>query len=221
MPRSHVGVRGHSGFARLSAAEAAAASERRQRLEVPPGHLLVFNEKLMHEVCPAAPATPSHTILRLFTGWRLTTSDAPQHGAAALEAALTRQAVMVLKSGQTPKMYANMSWSQPKQRAVLEAWSLTTFLPRCHTRRAVLKKSGGGPDAAAAAAPAASSEAAAQEVRTMVEQQMRSLQEYDLALYPAYSPEERRMHYPGRSWTMAVGSAEHPGERREVVQLDL
>ena len=75
-----VGVTGHGGFAKLSAADAAHAVAHRQKLAVPPGHMLIFNEKLMHEVCPAAPATPSHTILRLFTGWRLTTAKTPQLG---------------------------------------------------------------------------------------------------------------------------------------------
>jgi hypothetical protein len=50
VPGSHRGVRGHGGFAKLSAAEAADARGRRQRLVCPPGHLLIFNEKLMHEV---------------------------------------------------------------------------------------------------------------------------------------------------------------------------
>ena len=105
-------------------------------LAVPPGHMLIFNEKLMHEVCPDKPATPSHTILRLFTGWRLTTASTPQLGTVELEAALAQQAVCRLKSGQTPKLYANMSWSQPGQRRAIEAWSVATFEPRCRTRRA-------------------------------------------------------------------------------------
>lgn len=247
VPRSHVGVTGHGGFAKLSAAEAAVANAHKRKLQVPAGHLLVFNEKLMHEVCPAAPPTKTHTILRLFTGWRLTTASEPQHGQRALEAWLAQQAVCRLKSGQGPKMWANMSWSQPKQRAVLEAWSVATFRSQCLHTRTVLKKKavatkaarGGDSEALAAvgeagervsapllslssslpleSAAVASPATAApeQEVRTMVHQQMESLESYGLPLYRAYSAMERQLLYPRRSWTVQI-----PGQE-EVRQLEL
>ena len=50
-------------FAKLTKEEAAAAAAQRQKLLVPPGHMLIFNEKLMHEVVGHAPPTPTHTIL--------------------------------------------------------------------------------------------------------------------------------------------------------------
>ena len=225
VPNSHAGVTGHGGFAKLSAADAADAAAHRQKLSVPAGHMLIFNEKLVHEVCPAKPATPSHTILRLFTGWRLTTAVSPQLGAAELEGALDQQAVCRLKSGQTPKMYANMSWSQPGQRKALEAWSVATFEPLCRTRRAVQTKrppksaaagaaAAGAAAAGAAAAGAVDANAAVttpaaepQEVRDMVQQQMCSLQAYGFPLYPSYTESERSMHYPNRTWKLTL-----PGE---------
>ena len=238
VPASHVGVIGHGGFAKLTAADADAATSRRQHLAVPPGHLLVFNEKLMHEVHPAPPATPQHTILRVFTGWRLTTATTPQLGAEALEAVLADQAVVRLKSGQTPKMYANMSWSQPGQRQQLEAWSRATFKPQCRQQRTVKasakSKATAAPpsNAMALATPAATASSRAAppsaaapavqphnaceppvqqvaEVRDMVEQQMRSLKAYGLPLYPLYSANERRMHYPHRAWTVTVNDEEY------------
>ena len=46
----------------------------------------------------------------------------------------------------------------------------------------------------------------------MVDQQMASLAAYGLPLYPRYSHEERRMHFPQREWTVTLG-----GRRRELV----
>lgn len=41
----------------------------RKRIRIPPGHLIVFNERTVHEVAPA-PA-PTKPMLRVFFGWRL------------------------------------------------------------------------------------------------------------------------------------------------------
>ncbi len=43
-----------------------------------------------------------------------------------------------------------------------------------------------------------------QEKRTMVQQQMASLEAYGLPLYPRYSDMERQLLYPRRSWTVVI-----------------
>ena len=114
-------------------------------------------------------------------------------------------------------MYALMSWSQPKQRQALEAWSRATFEPICRVQRAVRKKSVPKAFSKAAAPEAAQHHAVAAsepepEVREMVQQQMQSLRAYGLPLCPSYSRAERQMHYPSRSWSIKVPG----GERREL-----
>ena len=49
----------------------------------------------------------------------------------------------------------------------------------------------------------------------MVHQQMSSLHAYDLPLYRAYTESEKSMHYPNRSWKLAL-----PGES-ELRELSL
>jgi hypothetical protein len=113
-------------------------------------------------------------------------------------------------------MYALMSWSQPKQREMLEAWSRATFEPVCRVQRALRTKSVPKGCATAATqetvAQKAAAQAAAPEVREMVQQQMQSLHAYGLPLYPSYSMVERRMHYPSRSWRITLPD----GEQREL-----
>ena len=67
------------GFARLTPEQVTALEatpctaehplQGRKRIKIPPGHLIVFNERTVHEVAPA-PA-PTKPMLRVFFGWRL------------------------------------------------------------------------------------------------------------------------------------------------------
>ena len=67
------------GFARLTPAQVMALEvtpctaehplDGRKKIRIPPGHLILFNERTVHEVAPA-PA-PSKPMMRLFFGWRL------------------------------------------------------------------------------------------------------------------------------------------------------
>ena len=66
----------------------------------------------------------------------------------------------------------------------------------------------GAPNASAADPSAAASLPPPPETRTMVKQQMESLQSYGLALYPPYLPSEKSMHYPNRTWRVALPDAD-------------
>ena len=206
VPCSHVGVQGHGGFAKLSAADAATAAARRQRLCVPAGHLLVFNEKLMHEVVAAAPPSKTHTILRLFTGWRLTTSSAPLHGPLELDQSLAQQAICRLKSGQTPRMWPRMSWSQPGQRLAVEEWSVRSLHARCLHVKPVMKRSDPKlPDS-----------------HKVVHEQMASLADYGFELYHAYTDAERSLLYPRSSWQLTLPRrVDHDGGGGDTHELVL
>lgn len=61
---------GGEGFAKLGPQDKELASKLRFHVQVPPGCLLIFDERLIHEV---KPGKCKKTQVRLFFGWRLTT----------------------------------------------------------------------------------------------------------------------------------------------------
>lgn len=179
VPRTHHNQTGNAGFKKVATDEAEWCNANKQLVAVPPGHLLVFNEKLLHEV---RGGYKTYDVVRLFFGWRLTRSEEALGGSGLLQRSLEQQSVMRLKSGQIPKMYANMSWSQPGQRAALEEWSGATLRPECLTRRAVIRDP--------------------TEVRTLVHQSLPSLRDLGYAEYDAYEDWERRLLWPNRAWQL-------------------
>jgi hypothetical protein len=75
-PRSAREVKGvkFTGFHMCTEDDKKDFAVKKKRLEVPPGHLLIFSQDLIHEI--VAEARPAEST-RLFIGFRLTTSDAP------------------------------------------------------------------------------------------------------------------------------------------------
>jgi hypothetical protein len=134
IPGTHLGVveDGRGGFVtQLSLVDKQVIAGHEQRgkeggiIEIKPGQLLVFNERLIHEVVKTATKTP---MLRLFTGWYVTNQTEPHDsrpddvlavdessGAgkneARLRARLYTQAVMPIKSGQLPAMTPKIYWT--------------------------------------------------------------------------------------------------------------
>jgi len=105
----HHRAHGGTGFCRERKDATTGAGMR--RIEVPPGNLLVFYQKILHEI-PGQKI--SRDSLRLFVGWRLTRSAASLQDVAArgregvpdTEAVIRTQAVPLLPSGQQIPMYA-------------------------------------------------------------------------------------------------------------------
>lgn len=129
IPRTHRGVieDGKGGFVtQLSSMDKQTIATHEQKgkkggiIEIKPGQLLVFNERLIHEVVGAATETP---MLRLFTGWYVTKQTEPHdsrpddilgvvgNNEARLRARLAAQAVMPIKSGQLPAMIPKIYWT--------------------------------------------------------------------------------------------------------------
>eukprot|EP00913_Durusdinium_trenchii_P016280 g15299.t1 len=126
MPGSHRdALSGKSGFCR----EKPKQTSVMQRIEIPPGHLVIFYQQILHEVqrqtCP-------RRSLRLFVGWRLTRSTLSlqdlaaktQPGVVTTGVLVKTQGVPLLPSGQQPPMYAKNH---------LNFWreGLITWLTRC------------------------------------------------------------------------------------------
>lgn len=104
IPGSHLGVRLWdlaSGFARIPKDQIPIINKFRHKITVPPGHMIIFPQYILHEVVAQK---ASHNMMRLFTGWRLTTSSGFLH--SDMLERLNKQSIMPLPSGQLPPMYA-------------------------------------------------------------------------------------------------------------------
>lgn len=171
VPGTHDVVSGHSGFGLIKDKSAIALyNQQRVHVVIPPGHMLIFNEKLIHEVLAKR---QKHACYRLFTSWRLTKSLEPLHD--NLDEMLDKQAAVTIKSGQQPPMWAKLHWTNWVDK--LEEYS-KSFVPICREEATVKS----GPKAG--------------RVVSRVVRHMKSLVEYGMPTYSPYSPEERSMYKP-------------------------
>ncbi len=88
---------------------------------IPPGHLLLFADTVVHEIVAKK---LSYVSIRQFFGWRLTTTDSYLLG-DDFETMMHDGAAMPLKSGQLPSMYAKLhlvNWAKQ-----LEEFSVAAF----------------------------------------------------------------------------------------------
>ena len=71
VPSTHLPVNLLRGFGAVKEPELSRVKPNATKIKVPPGHILVFFENMIHEVL----ANPARAMqVRLFTGWRLTTT---------------------------------------------------------------------------------------------------------------------------------------------------
>jgi hypothetical protein len=91
------------GFATVDKSHAAQLKAASTQIQIPPGHVLLFHESILHEVVAQKKA---HRSYRLFLGWRLTRSKTPL--IPDIQDRMTRFSVVPLKSGQIPPMYAQL-----------------------------------------------------------------------------------------------------------------
>jgi hypothetical protein len=101
-----------------------ALSAQKTHVVVPPGHLLVFVDTVIHEI--VAKAKP-YVMQRLFMGWRLTHARKPL--LKDLQECLDTMAAIKLKSNQPVPMYAALHWTN--HSSVLEAFSVEAFKEEC------------------------------------------------------------------------------------------
>jgi hypothetical protein len=99
-------VVGTNGFAVVSDEQIAELTQQRRDgktdlIEVPPGGVIVFDERILHEVM--AKPVP-HAVKRLFMAW-LETPTLGRFHPPNLAECLATQAPLTLKSNQTPQMY--------------------------------------------------------------------------------------------------------------------
>ena len=186
-PRTHTMVGGQNkGFAKIkSAREQAYFRNRFQRILIPPGHLLIFYERLVHEVLPIqAP----RRMLRLMLGWRISDQTEPLFGERLTMDWVRRQGVPYLKSGQhtpiLPQLYLVNWWQK------IGPWAERMFKAVCLTTNTI--KSG----------KYEGSTYRAPRMDSLKDRSMLSLQEYGLPLHPAYDADEMRLLRPQREWKL-------------------
>ena len=139
-------------------------SQLKTKVRIPPGHLLVFAETIIHEVVSNR---VSHTVLRLHIGWRLTNQTTPL--ITNIDQLLIDQSVVPLKSLQIPPMYAILHWTNWRSKIVDFSVNMDE---RCLVDRVVGSGQFSGKS------------------YNIVDRHMKSLREYKYNLYPNYTLEE-------------------------------
>ena len=171
VPGSHKGATGNAGFRKIKPEEAKELTPRRVSVAIPPGAIIVFYEKIVHEVVSKKSNFPMY---RLFLGWRLTQASSPLY---PIESLLRSQAVMPLKSGQIPPMYAKLHWTNWTDRIVEFS---KTVQDVCKETKIMQTGQRAGT------------------AFTIVHQHMKSLEAYGLSMYPPYTDPEIALHRPTR-----------------------
>lgn len=171
----------HRGFAAIDKSLHAECKSRSVRVEIPPGHILVFYENIVHEVLSRKLST---VMVRVHLGWRLTTSSGMR---PEMVETIENQGIAMIKSGQIPPMYSKchfVNWID-----MLEEWSLASMHPLClvDVEYQTGKRVG--------------------EEFVIVDRHMKSLKEYGFPMYPGYSADELKVYQPSSSWKLlAPGS---------------
>jgi len=216
IPGSHLGISLYNleaGFATVEKmggtpqevkAAKDALTQVKMKINVPPGHIVIFPQYIMHEVVSAS---QSYNMLRLFTGFRLTTLDksiyvvnpnkkskkraAPtsEEMVDTLNEIMDKQAVPQLPGGMIPPVYSanhlmcfqnkpfHMIPQNSATKMTLIEWSMQTFKDAVTEEKII----GTGDEA---------------HTYRLVPRHMKSLAEYGLPLYPPYGQEERKMYFP-------------------------
>ena len=127
VPETHTEVSGNRGFAKIEdPVDRARYKELLERVKIPPGHILVFYERIVHEVLAN---TASQLTMRMFFGWRLTNETSSLFGDEALREWIEDQAVPKIKSGQDPPVWPSSYSNFSRNFQTLTDWSKETWIP--------------------------------------------------------------------------------------------
>lgn len=193
-PKTHMkNALTHSGFNKIEEDEEKEQCRRfTHKIEIPPGHILVFYENMIHTVVSK---NITSKMVRLHMGWRLTTSTGMRD---EVRKAIDDQGVPLIKSGQKPPMYSPMHIGPKEATARLIDWSEKSLKPICLETKTWQSGDNKG------------------QTYTIVHKYMKSLKEYGFPLYPQYSDDERNMYQPSKSWTLLK-----PGSISEYHEFNL
>ena len=186
-PRTHLEASArdrNNGFAKITdPAEKAhyqSIADAHGPVEIPVGHMLVFYERLVHEVLKKK---ATYLMRRMFLGWRATTSHEPLFGTERTNQWITTQEPPLIKSGQIAKMFANLHANLHIHK-IIEVYDKRTYQPQCYSPYAAQSKD--------------PTKWYHNLVHQRIHNPMKSLAEYGLPMHPAYEPEERKIMFPQR-----------------------
>lgn len=190
----------NAGFAKITSPEEKAhyqaIADAHGPVEIPPGHILIFYERLVHEVLKV---TATRIMRRLFLGWRATSAREPLFGQEQTNAWIDSQAPAKIKSGQKPAIYPTAYYNFPRNFQTLTDFSESVFVPQCLYQHVVRTGAQAGT------------------AWTRVERYMKGLADYGLPLHRAYEPEERKILFPRRR--MQLRTFDDPGGPRVTYRL--
>ena len=128
-PQTHREVSGSRGFAKINdKAQKDHYGTLLRRVRIPPGHLLVFYERLVHEV---AKNTAASDMYRVHCGFRITDETEPLFGDRLTRDWIETNAVPRIKSGQWPAVYPGAYYNFARHWGELPRWCTETFVPAC------------------------------------------------------------------------------------------
>jgi len=126
VPKTHeIGKPKGTGFEVSDKTEKAWAEKNKITIKIPPGHIVIFFQNMLHEVVAFK---KKYTMHRLFTGFRLTKLKTPL--ISNIQDIISQQGVIPLKSGQLCPMYGKNHASIFLWRTTIP-WSEKTFHLRC------------------------------------------------------------------------------------------
>ena len=119
IPGTHKEASEKGGFNKITdRAKIKELNKSKKKVEIPPGHIIIFYENILHEVCGSKAKDP---MKRVFLGLRLTESKMPYFN--NINHMLDVQSVMTIKSNQTPAMYSRVHTMYTKHRERLIKFS--------------------------------------------------------------------------------------------------
>jgi len=200
-PGSHTDVGNQNkGFAKITDPEELDNYySRRITVSIPPGCMLVFYERIVHEVTRSV---AERDLMRIHIGFRITDSTTPLFPNMAT--VIAEQGVPFIKSGQYPPVYPSAYTNFPRNFTTLTDWSIRTYQSSIlyrHTVKSGLSKG---------------------DVYYRVPAKMQSLQSLGLPLHAPYDANEIALLSPQREWTLHTfeseeqmeHQSEHPSEHQ-------
>lgn len=120
-----------TGFSVLTTQQISEFSNKKQIIEIPPGHWIIFYQDIVHEIISRKVMIDSY---RLYMGFRLTNSKTPLYDHTKI---INDQGIPILPGGMKPSMYSQLNLAFHQKQLV--DWSLS-IKPVCH--EIINKKSG-------------------------------------------------------------------------------
>lgn len=205
-PRTHLepGARDRNdGFAKITdstdKAHYQSIADAHGPVEIPPGHMLVFYERLVHEVINK-PA--KYLMRRMFLGWRATNAVEPLFGTQLTGHWMTVQAPPKIKSGQDPPIFGPIHANLHIDK-IIALSDDGIYQPQCYSPYAAQSKD--------------PTKWYHNKVHQRIHSPMLSLAEYGLPLHPDYEPAERAIMSPQRR--MMLYTFDSPNQRVEFATV--